>query len=213
MCEQCSLLAHFYFRKVSMTSKYIISIILFIVWFYVLTVFKRVKQDFFFFIFGSVGAFLFLYTYILPAIQGPVIYAVTYLAGKIGEFTNTYGYNAEYGIIKLSNDGFPVNMYLNMECSGVLEIITYFSMICFYPAYRIVERAVLCLSGISFIIVANVIRLMSIGLLVNNGITSFYTAHVIIGRFIFYVLMIIMYFYVFTKRQIVKQKVGEFNYD
>lgn len=196
-----------------MTSKYIISIILFVIWFYALTVFKRVKQDFFFFIIGSVGAFLFLYVYILPIIQSPVITIDTYLAGKIGELTDTYSYNTEYGILVLNNKGFPLNMYLNMECSGVLEMITFFSMMCFYPAYRIVERAFLCLAGVAGIILANVIRLTSIGLLVNSGIVSFYTAHVVIGRFIFYILMIIMYFNIFTKRQIVKQKVGEFDYD
>ena len=196
-----------------MSLKLFISIILFIIWFYILSVFKRVKQDFFFFMFGSVGAFLFLFTYILPVIQGPIISMVTYIAGNIGELTHTFDYNAEYGIISLSYKGYPINMYLNMECSGVIEIITYFSMICFYPAYRIVERAVLCLSGIAFISFANVVRIVSIGILVNTGAASFYTAHVIVGRFIFYILMIIMYFYVFTKRQIVKQKVGEFNYD
>lgn len=196
-----------------MSLKLFISIILFIIWFYILSVFKRVKQDFFFFMFGSVGAFLFLFAYVMPVIQKPVITMVTYIAGNIGELTHTFSYSTEYGIITLSEKGFPVNMYLNMECSGIIEIITYFSMICFYPAYRVVERVILCLSGIAFITFANVIRIVSIGILVNTGVTSFYTAHVIIGRFIFYTLMIIMYFYVFTKRQIVKQKVGEFNYD
>lgn len=196
-----------------MSVNIMISCLIFIVWFYILTVFKRTGQEFFFFILGSVGTFLFLFVYFVPFLQVPVIQLDTYLAGLVGRATNTFTVGVDEGVITMIYQGLPKNMYMDMECSAILEIITFFSMICFYPAYRLVERMMLCVGGIAWIIFSNVVRLAVIGILVNKEVVSFYMAHAIIGRIVFYVLIILAYFYIFTKRQIVKQKVGEFNYD
>ena len=70
------------------------------------------------------------------------------------------------------------------------------------------------LVGTVWIIAANIIRLFSICLIINQfGNESYYTAHTIVGRLIFYALSIILYFYVFTRAQIRRQRVGEFGYD
>lgn len=45
------------------------------------------------------------------------------------------------------------------------------------------------------------------------GNESYYMAHTIVGRLLFYALSIILYFYVFTRAQIRRQRVGEFGYD
>lgn len=41
----------------------------------------------------------------------------------------------------------------------------------------------------------------------------YFVAHTIVGRIIFYGFTIVLYFYVFTKGQIRRQKIGKFNYD
>ncbi|HZK70616.1 MAG TPA: exosortase family protein XrtG, partial [Clostridia bacterium] len=45
-----------------------------------------------------------------------------------------------------------------------------------------------------------------------GGDTYFY-AHTIIGRLFFYGCTIVLYFQVFTKSQIIRQKIGRFDYD
>ncbi len=68
--------------------------------------------------------------------------------------------------------------------------------------------------GVLWIMAANIIRLFSICLIINwFGNESYYVAHTIVGRLLFYALSIILYFYVFTRAQIRKQRVGEFGYD
>jgi exosortase/archaeosortase len=44
------------------------------------------------------------------------------------------------------------------------------------------------------------------------GSGSYYFAHTILGRIIFYTFTVILYYYVFTRQQIIKQKVGGFQY-
>lgn len=54
---------------------------------------------------------------------------------------------------------------------------------------------------------------MSIILLIYQfGSPVYAFAHSIFGRFVFYVLIIILYFNVFTKSQLSRQKVGKFDY-
>ena len=41
----------------------------------------------------------------------------------------------------------------------------------------------------------------------------YYIAHTYVGRIFFYAATIVLYFYVFTKSQVVRMKVGSFSYD
>ena len=76
------------------------------------------------------------------------------------------------------------------------------------------EKICISLIGAVWIITANIIRLFSICVIINQfGNESYYMAHTIVGRLIFYALSIVLYFYVFTRAQIRKQRVGDFGYD
>ena len=60
---------------------------------------------------------------------------------------------------------------------------------------------------------ANILRLTVICVMIHfGGNEIYYLAHTIVGRFLFYLLAILLYFYVFTRRQIRQQKIGEFEY-
>ena len=64
-----------------------------------------------------------------------------------------------------------------------------------------------------YIIVANALRIILICLIIHfKGVDYYYISHALIGRIFFYILSIILYFYVFTKAQIISQKVGGFGY-
>ena len=63
-------------------------------------------------------------------------------------------------------------------------------------------------------IMANVIRVTFICVIIHFfGGSAYYVAHTYLGRILFYALSVGLYFYVFTKEQIVRQKVGGFSYD
>ena len=44
------------------------------------------------------------------------------------------------------------------------------------------------------------------------GPGAYYVVHAIVGRILFYILSIYLYFYIFTKPQVVRMKVGSFVY-
>jgi len=61
---------------------------------------------------------------------------------------------------------------------------------------------------------ANILRLTIICIMIHVfGNEIYYLAHTIVGRMVFYVLTLLLYFHVFTRRQIKQQRVGDFSYN
>lgn len=185
-----------------------------IVWIYILTVLHRAKLPFFKFIIGSVGMFIFLMVVVQPIITVPLAKLVAAGTGVFGDFTGMFKSYYQYSLIFIENGNSAISMYIDYECSGVIEILAFTSLIWFFPVYSIAERAVVNIAGVLWIFASNIIRLLIICLFVYYfGDEIFYFAHAIFGRIIFYGLSIILYFNVFTKAQIIRQKVGRFSYD
>ena len=189
-------------------------VILFVVWIYFLTVFKRKKLEFFYFILGSVGMFMFAFI-VFRNIMTDVLTTLTcYLTGVIGNALGFFKAYTAHAILFIENMDGPISLYVDFECGGVIEILVFISLISFFSVYKLREKILISLVGIVWIIAANIIRLFSICLIINQfGNESYYIAHTIVGRLIFYMLSIILYFYVFTRAQIRRQRVGEFGYD
>ena len=67
--------------------------------------------------------------------------------------------------------------------------------------------------GTFYIILANALRIIAICVIIYVfGMPSYYVAHTFVGRILFYGLSVLLYFFVFTKTQIIRQKVGDFTY-
>lgn len=189
-------------------------VVLFVVWLYFLTIFKRRKLEFFYFLIGSVGMFLFAFI-LLRDIMTDVLTTLTcYLTGVLGNALGFFKAYTAHAILFIENADGPISLYVDFECGGVIEILVFVSLIFFFSVYNFKEKLLISLAGIVWILVANIIRLFSICLIINQfGNESYYVAHTIVGRLIFYMLSIILYFYVFTRAQIRRQRVGEFGYD
>ena len=87
------------------------------------------------------------------------------------------------------------------------------SLVAFFRVYTVYERVVVGILGTFYIIFANALRIIAICVIIYIwGMPSYYVAHTFIGRLIFYGLSVLLYFFVFTKTQIVRQKVGGFTY-
>lgn len=188
----------------------ILSIIL---WIYILTVLKRAKLDFWFFLFGSVGMFIVLVVVLQPPASEPMQKAVAAVAGILGNLTGLYESYFQYGILFIDSGNASISLYVDFECAGIIEILAFTSLLWFFPVYRTYEKVMVNIVGFLTIFLANVLRIFLICLLIYFfGNSVYFVAHTIIGRLFFYACSIALYFYVFTKPQIVRQKVGGFRY-
>lgn len=189
-------------------------LLLLMVWIYMLTVFKRKKLDFLFFTLGCGGMFTFSFFLLEPIATAPLAKFVCYCTGIVGKMLGAFEAYASYGVLFIENENGPVSLYVDFECAGLVEILVFIALIAFFGAYRWWEKIIVSFLGSVWIIVCNVLRLTIICYVIHwFGNESYYVAHTIVGRIVFYALSILLYFYVFTRKQIRNQKVGDFQYD
>ena len=187
--------------------------VLFVVWVYILTVLHRAKLLFFKFLVGSVGMFLILMATLQPIITVPLQKAVAASTGIIGDMTGMFYSYYQYSLIFVEHGFSSISMYIDYECSGVIELLAFSSLVWFFPLYNFIEKAVVNIAGILWIFASNILRLTVICIMVYVfGNDIFFFAHAIFGRIIFYGLTVMLYFHVFTRPQIMRQKVGKFSY-
>jgi exosortase family protein XrtG len=173
-----------------------------VVWLYILSILKRAHLSAFHFIVGSGGLF-----FILIAISNPywvwffthaVINGIKFLGGMTGMSSVM----THYGMVSILNAHAPVTMAIDYECSGIIETVAFISLIVFLPLFNRYERVFFSIIGILWVYMANVIRLMTVITMVHfGGGGIFFLAHSIVGRLVFYVLVIILYYQVFTYSQ------------
>lgn len=188
-------------------------LILVAVWIYILSVFKRKKLEFFYFMTGSIGMFMFLFFTLQPRLTPVLARLVCFLTGIVGNFSGIFEAYSSYGILFIENANGPISLYVDFECAGLIEMLVFISLIAFFSIYNWWQKIVVSIGGILWIMFSNIIRLFTICSIVHFfGNESYYIAHTTVGRLVFYGLSIWMYFRVFTKSQIKKQRVGEFDY-
>lgn len=89
---------------------------------------------------------------------------------------------------------------VDLECSGLLELATLTGLILFYPAWPIRQRIALTILGLVVTFGANIIRVLSIILILHVfGKQSIFIAHTIIGRMIFFILVAGIYWCILTR--------------
>lgn len=185
-----------------------------LLWVYILSVLKRGKLDFWFFLTGSVGMFVFYMILLQPVLTVPLQKAVAAVAGLFGDMTGMFTSYFQQGILFVPCDTGTISLYIDYECSGIIEIGAYLSLLIFFGVYSIQEKIVLSVLGSIGIFSANIVRIFIIGSLIHVcGSEVYFVAHTIIGRIVFYGFTILLYFYVFTRGQIKRQRIGNFNYD
>jgi len=89
---------------------------------------------------------------------------------------------------------------IGFECSSIIEISVLAGLLLLYPGYSFNRKLKYAAVGIGITYVANLIRMMSIVYIVNIfGKTSLYFAHAIIGKLIFFVFVVVLYWYLLTR--------------
>lgn len=192
----------------------IVAVILLFVWVYVLTVLYRSKLGFWFYVAGSVGFFTFgmilIEPYAVPLLQKEV----SAVCGFLGELTGYYSSYFNSGILFINNNGSNLSLYVDFECSGIIEILAFLALLIFFKVYLWHEKIIVGILGTLLIFIFNVLRIFLICVVVYyGGLEWYFVSHTIIGRLFFYACTVLLYFYVFTKPQIIRQTLGGFSHD
>ena len=89
---------------------------------------------------------------------------------------------------------------IGIECSGVLELATLFGLVAFFPALPLAKRMRVAAIALAMTFVANVIRMLVIvAAVAYGGQDALEIAHVVLGRLVFFVLAIGIYWYAITR--------------
>jgi len=193
--------------------QYVLWFLFFILWILLLRAVNKAELPFWRFLIGSVGMFLLLFFLAQPILTVPLSRCVAAIAGVVGDLTNTFSPYFRYGVLFIETEGGAMTLQVDFECSGIVEITAYLSLLAFFRVYTRNERVVLAIAGTGAIVLANVLRIIVICEMIHFGGTGvYYVAHSLVGRLLFYTLSVLLYFYVFTKPQIVRMKVGNFKY-
>ncbi len=191
----------------------ILGVVILLVWLYVLRVTRRSELPAWRFIWGSCGLFVLMMIFIRPYCTEPLAQVVAAVAGGFGKLTGMFQSYFKYGVIFVNSKAGAISLLIDFECSGILEIMAFLSLLAFFRAYTVYERVVVGILGTFYIILANALRIISIAVIIYFcGMPSYYVAHTFVGRIIFYGLSVLLYFFVFTRTQIIRQKVGGFTY-
>lgn len=185
-----------------------------IAYIYVLSILKREKLNAAFFTVGVAG-FLVIVFYLL---RQPMTYICTkileYILGLSNKALHFYEVYLTYNIIFIEAKDSFVSLFIDYECSGVIEVMILTAIVLFFPCLSIPRKIAYILIGFTYTMIANVIRLICVASAINKyGSSVYYIAHSVIGRIVFYIFTIVLYFYMFTWRQLKTQITGRFSYN
>lgn len=182
------------------------------VWVSLIVLLDSLKLKFFKFILGSVGIFFFLVYFGNEVIETKILKSLSFILDIITSRSTSLKVFEEYGMIVIYRSSEVVNFFLDYECTGILEILVFISLVTFYPIYGFVGKVYRIVIGVVYITIVNVIRvLMIVSIVQLFGMRYFFIAHTIIARIIFFIFVVALYYKTFTLEHISKQSVGDHN--
>lgn len=192
---------------------YIISAAVIALWIWLLQVLRKAGLRFWRYLLGSCGVFLLFMILLKPWLVLPLARLVAAIAGIFGKVTGFYQAYYRYGVIFIESAKGAITVNIDLECSGFIEISAFVSLLSFYAVYNIPERIYVGVIGFLYTLLTNSLRIAVICTMIHFlGTDYYYVAHTIVGRIIFYVLQVILYFFVFTKAHVLKMRTGDFTY-
>lgn len=183
-------------------------------WVWLLRVLRKAGLKFWRYLLGSCGIFLILLVLVRPWIVLPLARLIAAIAGIFGKVTGFYQAYYRYGVIFIESLNGAITVNIDLECSGFIEISAFISLLSFYGIYNIPERIYIGVVGTLYTMLTNALRIAVICTMIHFlGTDYYYIAHTIVGRIVFYVLQVILYFFIFTKPHVLKMKTGDFGYN
>ena len=169
--------------------RYIILLIFLVVWLYILHVTKKAKLPFWHFLWGSAGLFVIIFVGFKDVLTQPMANIVAAVAGIVGKMTGVFEPYYKYSIIFVESAKDSITLKIDFECSGIIEITAFLSLLIFFNVYSRYEKVIIGCIGTVYIIVANALRIILICLIIHfKGVDYYYISHALIGRIFFYIL-------------------------
>lgn len=101
-------------------------------------------------------------------------------------------------LIKLDNSWTTLD--IDIENSGFLEMCIFLGLAAFYPAFNRIHRIFTTIGGVIIIYGINLIRLLVVIFIIHlGGRNMSFIAHTVIGRLVFFILIIAVYWQLLTK--------------
>lgn len=176
----------------------------------VLLTLKKLELNFFRFFIGSLGIFTLSMIFFMDPLNHWLGILITKIMEIIAGASGAFEVYASNSLLLIDAKDGMVSMLINYECSGIIELLVYTSLVIFFPFVTKGKKIWALIWGNIYITICNIIRLLCIiGIVKWQGISWYNIGHTIIGRIIFFVMMIVLYYIVFTKNQLKNQRVGE----
>ncbi|MEI4831911.1 exosortase family protein XrtG [Bacillus sp. FJAT-53711] len=171
---------------------------------------QRIGLRFFAFVVGSVGFFTICMMYFLPYIEKYANLMNSYVLEWISNVFPVFHVHSELALITIETGKDIVTMVLDYECSGGIELLVFLSLVLFFPFGNIKTKVLSTIFGVSFLFVANILRLLFIIVMTKIfGAEAYKLVHMVFARILFFGLTVYLYYVLFTLVQIRYQKVGE----
>lgn len=155
-------------------------------------------------LFYLVGAFGFVIIVALGAATFDVDTAVEGVeAAQVASIANAMGVDVSAvgpsGLAVPTGDGWAV-FEITLECSAILEIAALVALVCFYPAFRPLERAIRALIGLAITYIVNLMRIVLIVSIIHwQGTSWVFASHAVFGRLFFLAATIALYWFLITR--------------
>jgi exosortase family protein XrtG len=177
-----------------------------IAWIAVYMIVSHAQLPAYFYWIGAIGTFLILtlashkyFVWLLASL-------VSRGAGLLGSLTHSFSVYPFPAMLMIHTNSGTLNLLIDYECSGIIEMNAYLSLLFFFPIYKLHEKAVLGLLGSLWLYFINVLRVSLVGIVVHYcNLGALFWVHNVIGRLIFYVLTIWMYYLVFTHSKLIER--------
>ena len=193
---------------------YVVAAAAIALWVWLLRVLRKAGLKFWRYLLGSCGIFLILLILVRPWIVLPLARLIAAIAGIFGKVTGFYQAYYRYGVIFIESLNGAITVNIDLECSGFIEISAFISLLAFYGIYNVPERIYIAVVGTLYTMLTNAFRIAVICTMIHFlGTDYYYVAHTIVGRIVFYVLQVILYFFIFTRPHVLKMKTGDFGYN
>lgn len=180
-------------------------------WLYLLLRLARAGLTAWRFLLGCAGIFCFLALFVCPPLTDAYISAVCALARLVGG--RVFSFYDQYGILLVPVESGSLILPVDSVCYGLIGIAGYLSLLSFYGVYSLLERCVLAVVGGVCVWAADCVQLLlSVELTRLLGAGVYELGRGIIGRVVFVLLNAALYYYVFTKGQVARMKIGGFSY-
>lgn len=190
--------------------KIIFMIVMVFLWLSVVFLFNKTKMNFFKFLVGSIGMFTIGMIFLLPLLEGNLNKLIASTLNIIANHTKYFEVYQAVSIVSVNTKTGIVSILIDYECSGIIEMLVFTVLSLFFPFGGMLRKSISIILGNVYIYLANIIRILFIIFITKTfGVSIFYLAHTLLARILFFGLMILLYYFVFTSTHLKYQKVGE----